>query len=78
MLYKARLWNPVSKSKYSYTPIPEGEGDTALKMKQVLMADINLEKISEYNKLSKGYNKKKIIRKAKNKIGRYRWTDRRN
>ena len=31
MLYKARLWNPVSKSKYSYTPIPEGEGETTVK-----------------------------------------------
>ena len=59
MVYKARFWNPVSKAKYRYTPIPKGEGDTTLRMKQVLMVDIKLENISENNKLPKRCNKKK-------------------
>ena len=54
MVCKTRFWDPVIKAKYWYTPITEGEGDTILKMKQVLMTDIKLEKISEYIKLSKG------------------------
>ena len=37
----------------------KGEGDTKLRMKQVLIADIKLEEISENNMLSKGCNKKK-------------------
>ena len=37
----------MSKAKYWYTPLSEGEGNTALKMKQVLMADIKLEETSE-------------------------------
>ena len=47
----------MSKEKYWYTPMPEGEGDTTLRMKQVLMADINLVEILDNNKLSKGCNK---------------------
>ena len=39
--------------------MPEGEDDTTLRTKQVLMADIKLKKISENNKLPKGFNKKK-------------------
>ena len=39
--------------------MPKGEGDTTLRMKQVLMVDIKLENISENNKLAKGYNNKK-------------------
>ena len=40
MVCKTRFWNPVSKAKYWYIPMPEGEGDTILRMKQVLMVDI--------------------------------------
>ena len=49
----------MSKAKYRYIPIPEGEGDTTLRIKQVLMADIKLVEITDNNKLRKGYNKKK-------------------
>ena len=49
----------MSKAKYRYTPILKGEGDTTLRMKQVLMVDIKLENISENNKLAKGCNNKK-------------------
>ena len=35
MVYKVRVWNPVSKEKYWYIPILEGEGNTKLRMKQV-------------------------------------------
>ena len=59
MMCKARFWNLVSKAKYWYTPMPKGEGDTPLTMKQVLMADIKLEEILENNKLPKECNKKK-------------------
>ena len=37
----------------------EGEDDTKLRMKQVQIADIKLEEISENNMLPKGCNKKK-------------------
>ena len=37
----------------------EGEGDTTLRMKQILMADIKLIEILENNRLPKGYDKKK-------------------
>ena len=47
----------LAKQKYWYTPMPEGEDDTTLKMNQVLMADIKLEEILENNKLPKGCNK---------------------
>ena len=55
----------------------EGEDDTKLRMKQVLIADIKLEEISENSMLSKGCNKKKekwygALRIRK---GGYRWTD---
>ena len=49
----------MSKENYWYTLILEGEGDTTLRMKQILMVDIKLEEISENNKLPKGCNKKK-------------------
>ena len=39
MVCKAMFQNPVSKAKYWYTPMPEGEGDTILRIKQVLMVD---------------------------------------
>ena len=35
------------------------EGDTVLRIKQVLMADIKLVEISDNNKLPKGCNKKR-------------------
>ena len=41
----------------------EGECDTTLRMKQVLIADIKLEEISENNKLPK---KKNAIRNEEN------------
>ena len=74
MVGKTKLWNLVSKAKYWYTPVPEGEGDTTLGMKQVLMVYIKLEDISEKHKFSKGYSKKerKNIRSTKNKRGGYR------
>ena len=50
MVYKAMFWNPVSKAKYEYIPMLEGEGDTTLKMKQVWIADINLKEISDYRR----------------------------
>ena len=59
MVCKVRFQNPVSKEKYWYTPMPEGEGDTTLRIRQVLMANIKLENISENNKLPKRCNKKK-------------------
>ena len=40
----------MSKAKYWYTPIPEGEGDTTLRMKQVLMVDVKLVEILDNNK----------------------------
>ena len=58
MVYEARFRNPVSKAKYWYTPIPEGEGDTTLRMKQVLMVDVKLVENLDNNKLPKGCNKK--------------------
>jgi len=66
---ETRFWNPASKAKCWYTPIPEGEGDTTLRMKQVLMVNIKLVDISDNNKLPKGYNKKKDkrFRSVKNK-----------
>ena len=39
--------------------MPEGEDDTPLRMKQVMLIDIKLKLISENNKLPKGCNKKK-------------------
>ena len=59
MMCKAMFWNLVSKAKYLYTPILEGEGNTTLRRNQVLMANIKLDNISENNKLPKGCNKKK-------------------
>ena len=59
MVYKVRFWNPMSKAKYWYKPMPEGEDDTRLRIKQVLLADIKLGDISENNKLPKECNKKK-------------------
>ena len=50
----------MSKAKYWYTPIPEGEGDTTLRMKQILLAYTKLEEISDNNQLPKGFNKKKV------------------
>ena len=61
MVRKARFWNPVNKAKYWYISMPEGEGNTTLRKKQVLIANIKLEKISGNNKLPKRYNKKKGI-----------------
>ena len=39
MVCKAMFLNPVSKAKYWYTPMLEGEGNTTLRMKEVLMVD---------------------------------------
>ena len=60
MVCEAMFWNPVSKAKYWYTPIPEVEGDTTLRMKQILLAYIKLVEISDNNQLPKGFNKKKV------------------
>ena len=60
MACKTRFWNPVNKENYQYTPMLEGEGDTPLRMMEVLMVDTKLEEISKNNKLSKGFNKNKV------------------
>ena len=49
----------MGKAKYWYTPIPKGEGKNTLRMKQVLMPDIELIMITKDNKLPKGCNKRK-------------------
>ena len=49
----------MGKAKYWYTPIPKGEGETTLRMKQVLMVGIELIIITKDNKPPKGYNKRK-------------------
>ena len=73
MAYETRFLDLVSKENYWFTPIPEGEGDTTLRMKQFLMADIKLVEISYNNKPPKGCNKKfERCRSVKNEIGRYR------
>ena len=54
------FWNPVSKAKYWYTSMPEGDGDTILRIKHFLMVNIKLVEISNNNKLPKGCNKKRV------------------
>ena len=49
----------MRKANNWYTPMLEGEGDTTLRMKQILMTDIKLVEILENNRLPKGYDKKK-------------------
>ena len=51
----------------------EGEGHTILRMKQVLIVNIQLMKITEENKLQRGMTKKtNIFRSVKNSRRRYR------
>ena len=59
MVCQEMFWNPVVKAKYWYTPMPKGEGETILRMKQVLMAEIELIMTTKDNKVPKGCNKSK-------------------
>ena len=47
MVCKATFGDPVSKGEYWYTPTQTGKGQTILRMKEVLMVDIQLMKIIE-------------------------------
>ena len=53
MVHDGIFSNPISQGKYWYMQMPKGEGHTILRMKQVLMADMQLIRITEENKIPK-------------------------
>ena len=73
LLLEEKEIEKFSRGKYWYTPMVEGEGHTILRMKQVLIVNIQLMKITEENKLQRGMTKKtNIFRSVKNSRRRYR------
>lgn len=59
MVCEETFWNPVSKGNHQYTPILVGECNIILRVKQVLVVDIEMKDITRDNKIPKRYIKKK-------------------